>query len=332
MSVAMIARADQGGLGTQTLEMARHLRPGKILVVDLGDRGRGRSRVDRYYGLGADVEVCHGNPKLKHLSWLCEGSTAIYTAEGTYGDRLPYVAAVAKVRLVIHANPELWTERARDATTEIVLPTSWEAHRVPGSSVMPMPVDRDRLPYRQRTEARTFWHPCAPAMEDRNGTGIVLGALHHVTKPCRVILTGTGYTGVEQIGPVRVERVGERENYWDGYEDADVMILPRRYGGLSLPVQEALSSGMPVVMLDCGPYVHTSGVVAVPTTASRDYPMKGGLFPIFDTDPTLLARVMDDLVANPGMVADLSREADEHAQSLAWSRWEKPWRALLERP
>jgi glycosyltransferase involved in cell wall biosynthesis len=39
----------------------------------------------------------------------------------------------------------------------------------------------------------------------------------------------------------------------DLYKEGDLYILPRRYGGLCLPMQEALSTGIPVFMPDISP-------------------------------------------------------------------------------
>lgn len=332
-SFGLIARADQGGLGTQTWEMARHLRPEKILVVDLGSRGRGHARLERYEGLGAEVRVCSPAPKPKHLDWLCSGVRSVYTAEGTYSDALPYYAAVNKVRLVVHANPELWSERYRDATTKIVTPTEWEEQRIPGSMVMPMPVDRERLPFRHRTEARTFWHPAAPAMNDRNGSDIVLAALPLIPEHARIVITSPDGGRPREFckGKVTVEfRTAERENYWEGYDEADVLVLPRRYGGLSLPVQEALSSGMPVIMLETGPYIGKGGVVPVPVSSSVDVPMKGGIFAVWDAKPQALADTIGFLARDPEVVSGLSACAHTTAELISWDHWEGPWRNLLE--
>jgi len=43
------------------------------------------------------------------------------------------------------------------------------------------------------------------------------------------------------------------ENSCDLYKDFDALILPRKYGGLCLPVNEALMSGLPVIMTDISP-------------------------------------------------------------------------------
>lgn len=329
----MVARADHGGLASQTLEMARHVGARRVLIVDLGPRGRGPCRPERFAEF-ADVTVIAGFPKVKHWEAFVDGLSAVYTAEVTYGPALPQVAAEAGVRLVVHANPELWVEAEyRGPTTVVVTPTDWCAERVPRSRVMPMPVNRAVLPFRERAEARVVWHPCAPAMLDRHGSLIVRAALEHVRAPIRLVVTGDDaslFANLERVGRVTVERrVGARENYWEGYDEADVLLLPRRYGGLSLPVQEALSSGMPVVMLATGPYVGRGGVVGVPIRGSERHWMKGGPYDVHDGDPAVLAAALDMLVADPAMVRALSREADAHAESLSWSRWQQPWVELL---
>jgi glycosyltransferase involved in cell wall biosynthesis len=45
----------------------------------------------------------------------------------------------------------------------------------------------------------------------------------------------------------------EIDNYQDIYHGADALILPRRYGGNCLPLNEAISTGMPVLMPDISP-------------------------------------------------------------------------------
>lgn len=332
MTLAVIARGDQGGLGAQTWEMCRHVGPDKILLLDLGKAGRGTTRRERFEGLAGELRV-HGGSRLDHgdLDWVLKDTTTIYTAEGTYGYDLPVAAERAGVRLVVHANPELWTERSRGATTEVVCPTPWEIDRVPGATMMPMPVDRERVPFRERRRAFTFWHPKAPAFHDRHGSAIVEAALAHIKTACRVLITGETELplGPSHVGQVLVDRVGPRENYWDGYRFADVLILPRRYAGLCLPVQEALSSGMPVVMLDTGPYAGKAGVLTIPTTSSYEVRMKGGQFPVFDAEPEALANEIDQLVYDHDLVGRCSRAADGTAEGLSWARWENWWRRLL---
>lgn len=43
-----------------------------------------------------------------------------------------------------------------------------------------------------------------------------------------------------------------KANYYDNY-DGGVLVLPRKYGGLCLPINEAIASGMPVIATDISP-------------------------------------------------------------------------------
>lgn len=332
MSLGIIARADNSGLATQTWEMARHTRPAKVLVVHPKAAERGPFRPERYDGLGTVTTTGfrHGQWLDQGLleSWL-DGLSVVYTAESDYGAPLALRCALRNIKLVVHANPELWSERLRDSTTTVVTPTTWELERIPGARCMPMPVDRERLPFRQRTEAKVFWHPAAPAFHDRHGTDTFRAALKCLTLPLEIVVSGTSFARVRHAGGALVRFVPPRTNYWDGYDDADVLVLPRRYGGLSLPVQEALSAGMPVVMLDTGPYAGQPGVLTTPVTQHYDAAMKGGIFAVHSTDPALLAHDLEELFLDPGLTRNASMAADRHAATLDWRDWESKWQALL---
>jgi glycosyltransferase involved in cell wall biosynthesis len=49
---------------------------------------------------------------------------------------------------------------------------------------------------------------------------------------------------------INKDNVTNREDLYNGY---DAMVLPRRYAGLCLPMNEALISGLPVFMTDISP-------------------------------------------------------------------------------
>ena len=331
MTCGVIARGDAGGLAAQTGEMARHVSPAKILLVDLGERGRGPTDRHRYDNYGAEVRVCEGIPKHADWQWLLTGVDCIYTAEATYDDSLARRCADRDVELVIHANPELWRDSSRGPTTRVYLPTAWEARRVKDASVLPVPVARDRLPFRQRTEAGTFLFPAGPAMKDRNGYSILMASLRHLRVNAKLVVSPWHREKVQRhSGYVNVEHRVGTPDYWTVYDDADVLVLPRRYGGLSLPIQEAASAGLAIVTLDLDPYrsfVHSAGLVGV--TRPEKVPMKGGVFDVWGANPKELALVMRRLVAEPGLVAEMSAASGAWAATLDWGLWEGEWRRTL---
>lgn len=329
MAWAMIARADNGGLASQTWEIHRHCHPDKTLVVDMGAKGRGPAHPERFPG----ARVAQGYPSPDDWEWLLDGITRLFTAESVYSHdhALPALCAARDVELVIQANPELWDEAHRGPTTRVVLPTPWEADRVEYASVLAMPVARDRLPFRQRDTAETFLFPHAPAFHDRNGLKIVLNALREIRVPCHVMIAGSSDRPItRQRRNITLTYLGARDDYWSVYDEADVLLFPRRYGGLALPLQEAMSAGMPVLTLDLPPYAELLPKdCLLPALRPVNRPMKGGLFPVYDTRPALLARKIEWLVENPGAVKELSLASDRVAESLSWDVWGDQWRAML---
>lgn len=327
---SMIARADAGGLASQTLEIARHCGPTRVLIIDLGQRGRGEFVPARFDGLG-EVHVTTSPPPLHELRWLCKGIEAVYTAEANYNDDLPVVAARYGTRHVVHANPELWRAAHGGPTTELVVPTEWERERLGVTKVMPMPVDRARLPFTQRDTVRRFYFPAAPAFHDRHGEHMLIEAFRRVRRRDVTLLVGPKPRARSRRldGGVLVETVPPRADYWN-YPDADALVLPRRYGGLSLPLQEAASLGMPIITLDLAPYAeHLTPELLVEAVDPRPVEMKGGAFPVWTCRPRALADIIEALVDDPALAARASLQASAFAETLAWDHWQSPWRALL---
>ncbi|MBV6448531.1 hypothetical protein [Nitrosomonas sp.] len=327
MRVGLIARGDNGGLGAQTWEFHRHVRPDVTLVVDLGDAGRGRCEPSRF--CHGTVRVC-GNPPSEHdLGWLLGCCDVVWTAEGAYNERLWALAADAGVATVLHANPELW--RPGPVAPSVTLtPTLWMADRT-GLPVLAVPVAADRFGDRRYVRGGwgRFYFPAAPAFHDRHGSKIVEEALPHIDRAATVYSRGPGPETWE-AGRVTWRNLPPCENYWHAIPaDIDVMILPRRYGGLSLPVQEALAQGIPVVMTDVEPNgAYTE--LRVPLLANpRMVRMKGGRFPVHDVDPAALARMLNSL--NTAELKRASILALEWSEQHSWDRLLPCYIETLER-
>lgn len=330
------ARADSGGLSAQTLEFARHMQPERVLLMDLGERGRGPA--DRSWYPDATVaEGCTMNDE-RLIARFLRDVDVLWGAETFYSARLVEMARRVGVRTILQANPELYGMDSDNPPDEVWLPTSWEADRIPGAQVVPVPVARDRLPFRLRTEAKTFLHVAAPAFHDRNGTRLLLGALRFVRNPCRVIIRGPEKTALPAAAYRsrwrHIEIVVDESttsDYWATYPDeADVLVLPRRYGGLSLPMREAASLGMPVLTLDLEPQREWLPAESfIGAKRGRFVPMVGGRFMVHDADPRELAQRMDRLIAEPDLVEKMSRASDEWAESLSWDRLLPVYREAL---
>jgi hypothetical protein len=335
--IGLLVRADLGGLGNQTRALWDYLRPEVVLLVDLPEgKRRGDSQLHRFAGRPEVVGVAHSDvihPDL--LLAIADQVDTLVTVECLYtgapvaGTRT-WQALNERCLTVLVANPELYADYA---ASRIILPTTWHADRF-NALVVPHPAPvEDAAPHaRVRTgRARTFLHVEAPAMLDRNGTELVAQALPHVEEPCTLIVRShrdhrSGPLDTDQVGRVRVVWDNARPVDWTAcYHDADVLVLPRRYGGLSMVVQEAAALGMPAVMTDVDPQ-HAEGWPGwrIPATVWRRASMRGGEFPVHTCRPEDLAVTMTALARG-----ELDLEA-ESGRALAWAA-ARSWPALSGR-
>ncbi len=330
--VGLIARCDRGGLANQTWEIWRHIEPERTLLVSLGRAARGAENPGRFdHG---DIKTTQGDRIPDDtLRSMAEGLDVLVTVETPYNAAAFDLIRGAGCQSVLVANPELFVNRGADV---VVVPTPWSIDRMPpGTEVLPHPVCRDLLPHRRRSEARVFYHPAAPAMLDRNGTKTLLRAMAYIDEPCEVIIRShersPWRTDVVTIGHVTARWISAHtEDYWDSYpEEADVIVLPRRYGGLCLPVQEAAALGMPAIMSDLTPQQSWPHVRTIDPGEPRAHRMKGGLFDVWQPDPASLAAAMTDLVRNPDEVGRLSDAANRWADDLSWATQLPRWNDLL---
>lgn len=334
-TLGMIVRADQGGLGNQTWEFWRHLKPEITVVMCMHEHARGHEVPTRYEQGGWDgiVFYNHGTRLADNILMQALADVdVLFSVEGWYNDSAVPAASRQGVRTVLVANPELFDHQLPRPDC-VILPTTWEAQRMPFAQVLPQPVALDRFVGRQqlRSECVTLFHPSAPAMLDRNGTEDLLNALPHVRNPLMLELRTARRNGVATIGNVRINWGGHRsEHYWASYpETADVMVLPRRYGGLCLPAMEAAALGIPVVTLDTPPHNEWEFAHHTPARQSFGYSMKGGEFPVYQASSSRhLAKAIDRLVDDTSLLQELSQAALDYADTVSWERLLPEWEAV----
>jgi glycosyltransferase involved in cell wall biosynthesis len=324
------ARPNDRGLGIQTWEFFRHLRPACTLValVDSSD----------LFGLVADRFPRAWQTSVEKMPEIADDFLSqvdvVLCAETPYWEGLWEMARARGVATALQYNRELLPESGPRPDL-MISPSTWRLADVPEAVHLPLPVDRKRLPFRERAEVRSFLHVVSAAMKDRDGTGLVLSALPHLREPTRVILhapAGLAFPLPKSPPHVEVEvRTETVKDYWRIYEGADVLLLPRRYGGQSLPLNEAASLGMPVIALDVEPQRSILPPQAlIPATPGHYWRMKGGTLPVHNANPRELAAKMDELSQDPGLVRSLSRASDAYAARISWDALLPTWRATLE--
>lgn len=328
MKVGLIARGEDRGLGIMTWEVYRNLQPDRTILVDMGALARGfRTHRSRF----PDAQVADFSPG--HLqedqvrSWL-RGLDVVYSAETFYDWRLVEWARAEGVRTVLHVMPEFY-RHGREALPHpdaVWAPTTWMLDTLPPDTpVVPVPVATDRFQPRVRGEAGVFLHVAGHrAAADRAGTVTLLRALRFVTAPMEVLMVTQDVrlpqSTVKRCVTLRTA-TRQRGDYWATYDRGDVLVSPRRYGGLSLPHNEAAAAGLALVLPDVDPNPTTWPGRYVKARADGALDTPAGSVVVHTTDPAELARTLDHLATHPEVVADLS------AASICWAA-EHSWEAL----
>lgn len=328
MRIGLIARGEDRGLGIQTWEFARAMAPERTMLVDMGELARGFPvHHDRYPGATVVHYDAGQLPEGQVREWL-EGLDVVFSAETFYDWRLCRWAEEAGAATVCQLNPEFLRPVAElpALPTRWWAPTSWRLDALPvGTEVVPVPVADDRFPFEipERDGRLRVLHVVGHrAAADRNGTAVVLQAVARARGPMSVLLTTQDARvplGRPSPGVTVDSRSGGLRDYWRLYEGFDVLLLPRRYGGLCLPVQEAMASGLAVVMSDTEPQRSTWPIRPVRTGLKSIIRTPAGRVPLALVDPRSLARELDHLANNPDDLLREQERALEWAEAHRWS-------------
>lgn len=342
MKVGLIARSEDRGLGNLTWEWAQHMRPDRILLVVPNHSIP--QRPERY----DDPTVVRWNHRLDaHLDeqivreWL-DGLDVVYSAETFYDWRVCTWARESGVRTVCHVMPEFY--RHGQPTPPVAAPDVWWTptrwrleHLDRATRVVPVPVAVERFARAKfHVEHSPTWLHVAgtKAMNDRNGTRIVLDALRHLTGEHHVRFRSQG----EPIPRVQVGRhvhvdvvVHPVDEYWQLYNGEDMLVLPRRYAGLSLPALEAMGAGLGLLMSAVEPQVSEWPIEQAGAFERGHITTSTGRIDLAEVDPKVLARCMDTLAATPGAILQARLRAHTFARSQSWDALRPVIQQELER-
>ena len=88
---------------------------------------------------------------------------------------------------------------------------------------------------------------------DRNGTNTVIEMLKYSKEDYEIVVKSQSILDINTKDLRLTIDTESPENREDLYSGFDAMILPRRYAGLCLPMNESLMSALPVFMTDISP-------------------------------------------------------------------------------
>ena len=318
MRLGLLVRDDNTGLGYQTRAYYKHLKPHKTIVIDLSPLNGNKQ--NSWY---PDALTLKGIPHDNQLDDILSDIDVLLTAETPYNLNLYKRARELGVKTVCVENPEFYDHIVYpqyELPDLIILPSVWledyirEHAESKGTKVIQLhhPVDLEEFPYRERTSAFPIHIAGKPAANDRNGTydfmnacpeGIVTTQSEELAHQIRSRYRhSTVYTGIEDAQFI--------------YKLGDIMVLPRKYGGNCLPLNEALASGMPVIMTDISPNNHLLPPEwLVPTHYSGQFAPRFTIQLHQAEKPALYEKIEWFKTVD---MAEQSRKAYEIAKTISW--------------
>lgn len=274
MKIGLLAYSSDTGLGYQTLEFAKNIKPAKILIADLSKLNGMPTHHERYSEF--NTSITDGIPTNEECEWLVDGMDVVFVCETPLNYHLFNYARKKGVKTVQQYNYEFldyFRNNALPTPSVLASPSLWGIERVKNMYLAPVvhwpvPVNTDLIPFREFNKVKTFVHIIGrPTASDRNGTIAFLSAVKKLGSyyNYKVYLQPPVESrAIEHFRPVkevldetrRIVPIELIENVPDNatmFASGEILVLPRKYGGLCLPMWEALSSGMPVIMPNVSP-------------------------------------------------------------------------------
>ncbi len=344
--VGALCRADKTGLGTQTHGFWKHMKPHRTLVVDLSHCSGQAPDLSMYAGdPGVSVWANRTYPSIAPthdpvIEAFLNDVDVVFGCETFYNSWFLQRARELGKRSILQPNYEFleWLLHPELAEPDVfALPSPWHRAEIqaalPGRDIrdLPVPVDRNLLPFRLRDEGlRTILHTAGtPAMEDRNGTLLLIEAMHHVRSPVHCIIHTQKPLGAPSVPPNVEIRNATVPRYWDLYAEGDLFVMPRKFGGLCLPMNEALSVGMPVLMTAvCPQDLVLPPDLLVPATLRTEI-MTRAMIGVYEADPVVLAERIDWFYEHPYRLSELSAWSGAWAKRHSWDALRPAYEEVL---
>jgi glycosyltransferase involved in cell wall biosynthesis len=269
MRLGIIARSDNTGLGNQTKELVDMLNPSKILLIDSTPFNKNTQHPDWYKDYSCIKS--NGFPTLQQIKLFLNEVDIVISCETFYDQNFVKYAQRRGVKTILQYNYELFGNLAAPnlpLPNILLSPSVWHIDHVnklfgKQSTVMHLPPPTNPSIFSvakeinmSKNHKRILHIAGKKAAKDRNGTDTVLQMLKYSKADYELVIRSQSEIETDiKDSRLRIE-IGNPDNREDMYSGFDAMVLPRRYAGLCLPMNEALMSALPVFMTDIPPNNH----------------------------------------------------------------------------
>ncbi len=263
MKWGLIARMDKSGLGNQTKNIAEMLNPSKVMVID----STKFNKANQYPGLYKKhlAYKNYGFLNTRTSMSFMRNLEAVFTCETFYNNSFISEAKQLKVKTFMQYNYEFLDHLIKPhwpLPTYFISPSYWMLEemqqRYDNVIYLPPPTNETAFAAAKNINLnnnhKKFLHIVGKqASNDRNGTEDLIDSLRFTNSDFTLCIKSQAPLPYVVDDPRVIFDYSNPNNEAELYSGYDAMILPRRYAGLCLPMNEALMSGLPVIMSDISP-------------------------------------------------------------------------------
>jgi hypothetical protein len=312
MRLGIIARSDNTGLGNQTMELVKMLNPDKILLINSQFFNNNKQHPEWYKDYNV-IQTRKGMPRTNEIVSFLEDIDVVISCETFYHLELVDLAKQKGIKTILQYNYELFGHLANPEWTlpdVLLAPSIWNLDIVmqkfsSKSKVMHLPPPTDHSLFNQAREInlskdhkRILHIAGKKAAKDRNGTESVLAMMKSSKEDYELVIKSqTPLNLICKDSRVKIE-IGDPDNRQDMYTGFDAMVLPRRYAGLCLPMNEALMSALPVFMTDVSPNNAVLPHKWLAESKKIDTFRTKSMVDVYDVKSEKLAKIIDKYIGN----------------------------------
>lgn len=328
--LGLVARCDDSGLGSLSQDFYKYLETDKVLTI----YGKYSNHPERF----PNAIICNqGLPSLEDIQNFLKDIDVLITFETPYNWNLISEAKKKGVKTVIIPNYEWTTENPPVEPDLWLCPSKLDfkifSEEGKKSEYLPIPIDRTKIPFKLRTKADTFvFNNGHGGSIGRNSAREMLETIARcqnvAVNPKFIVRSQVQLDAMLKRPNVRFE-FGEKPKE-ELFAEGDVFVFPHKFDGLSLPIQEAIAAGMPVITTDFFPF--------------NDMLPKELLFPYDDMakarldddvreinihfiSPRDLAKKIEEMAHTD--ITELSKKMNELAESMSWFNLKDKYVELL---
>jgi hypothetical protein len=310
MRLGIIARSDNTGLGNQTRNIVDMLVPDKILLIDSTAFNENKQHPEWYAGYKC-ITTKSGFARREEIIQFLDGIDVVLTCESFYSELFLSLAQKRNIKTILQYNYEfldLVINPEQRVPDVLISPSAWKIDHVKEvlgdrTQVIQLPPPIDPVVFSGPREINMskdhnrILHIAGKfASKDRNGTSNVIDMLQYSKEDYELVIKSQTLIETDCQDPRLTIDTSSPDNSADLYSGFDAMVLPRRYAGLCLPMNESLMSGLPVFMTDISPNNNVLPSEWLVESEQIDKLLTRMTLDVYEANPKKLAKMIDKYV------------------------------------